>query len=550
MNLYKTLKTILFVFLITQFSLKPCFSQGVFSIPREWQERQEIRSDNLEERSDLELRKGKGRYGSTLTIAMPRVKSFDSQKATRKDVKTIIRCVQEGLYGYDSKNDIIPILATKMPKKIAPNTYLIHLQRGVFFHNEDYFEAKDVVFTLKRLLNPKNHFPRQKRFSNILSVKRVDSYSVEITLKSNYPSIEHLLTSVETFPLSQKAVLKYGDSAYGSFTIVGTGPFFAYEHTKDSSLSLVRNFQYRYDWLPYYSAVNFDFFKTPKKSIKHLLQNRLSIVMGIPKKTVLSYSKKYRVMKAHKGNGGLLEQIYLNTDTAPFNNENCRKGFSFAINREAIVKKVFKGYAVAAKGILPDWIPFHEPESNFIHYDPKKAKEYLELEGYSKRNPLKVIMFIGRDEKFREQAKLIKKQVADVGIDLGILVTSKKDLLSYLYGINGKERNDFQAALEDWTGDESPERYTYPLYYSKSPYNKVHFDKHSFDKNMEKILLGAGDEQKKTLYRKIEEDVISEYSTIPICFVNPVVLGGRHLKDLKVNVDGSLDLKEAWSSGK
>jgi len=527
-----------------------CFAQGktstggAFSIPREWQEMQEISGETGA--SYPEGSKVKGRYGWNLNIAMPLLRTLDSQRAVRSDVKSIIRCVQEGLYAYDKNNVIVPILAARMPERTSENTYLIALQRGVSFHNGDYFEAKDVAFTLNRLLRLKNNFPARERFSSIISVKEVDNYSVSVVVKDGYPSLANLLTNTETFPLSRKAVLEYGNDAYGKFTLIGTGPFWAYEYTKDTSLTLLRNFQYRYDWLPYCGSINIDFFKTPKKSLKRILQRRLSMVLGIPRQTVLSYVHKYNVVKAYKGEGGLLEQVYLNTSVEPFNNINVRKAFSYAIDREAVVKHVFWGAAEAAAGIFPTWMAFHDPKIDIIRYNHGKAEEYLKLAGYSVRSPLRLTMFVGETENFKKLGEVLKTQLAKVGINLDILLTSKNDLLSYVYGINGKEREFFKAALEDWQGDESPLRYTRPLYYSKSPYNKVHYNSALFDKKMDIVINKTHLGEKVPLYRSMEWEVGDDYNTVPICFVQPVVLGVKHIKGLRVYMDGSLDFRNVW----
>jgi len=538
------------LFAVLQAAPVRCFARsqpgagGAFSIPREWQEMQEISGKT--DTSYPEDSEAKGRYGWKLNIAMPRLRTLDSQRVVRSDVKSIIRCVQEGLYAYDKRNVIVPVLAARMPERISGNTYLIALQRGVSFHNGDYFEAKDVVFTLNRLLRLKNNFPARERFSSIVSVKEVDNYSVKIVLNSNYPSLADLLTNTETFPLSRNAVIEYGNDAYGKFTLIGTGPFWAYEYTKDTSLTLLRNFQYRYDWLPYCASINIDLFKTPKKSLNRLLQRRLSMVMGLPRKTVLSYVHKYNVVKAYKGDGALLEQVYLNTNVEPFNNLNLRKAFSYAIDREAIVKHAFGGAAEVASGIFPTWMIFHDPKIDLLRYNPGKAEEYLKLAGYSLENPLKLTMFIGETESFKKQGEMLKTQLAKVGIKLDILLTSKNDLLSYVYGVNGKERKFFKAALEDWQGDESPMRYSRLLYYSKSPYNKVRYSSAIFDKKMDVVLKKTQVTETVPIYRSMEWEVGDDYNTVPICFVQPVVLGVRNIKGLRVYIDGSLNFKEAW----
>ncbi len=539
----------LFTFLCLVFAL---FAPGelyarndsIFAIPRELQERREIVGSEGE--GEYLQKRAKGRYGAQLTVNSPLVSTFDSQKATKPAEKSIIRCVQEPLYAYKDDGLVEPVLAVGMPERVSENTYVIQLQRGVFFHNGDYFEAKDVVFTINRLLGSSGRLPVRNIFSNIISVEDMGPYTVKFVLKDSYPTLVHILTEMETFPLSKKAVLEYGAGDYGAFTLVGTGPFLAYEYLKDTVLYLKRNFQYRFDWLPYYGTVRFEFYKDSKKSLKHLLKRRASLIIGPDRQTIFLYAKKYRNLVYYTGNAGLLQQVYLNTETVPFVSRNIRKAFTLGINRQEIIDKVFNGVADEARGIMPNWMFFHDQKMKDAQYDQRAAKRFLAIDGYSPEKPVKVIMLCGTDKYFQDQAKLIKKQLYKVGIDLEVLITTKKALLSYLYGVGGKDRSQFQAALEDWDGGESVENYVYYLYHSKSPYNKARFSSAVVDDKLRALLEKKPASEKKNLYRSIEWEIVDDENTIPICFVKPVILGRKNINGIKVHTDGSIDLKKAW----
>ncbi len=68
--------------------------------------------------------------------------------------------------------------------------------------------------------------------------------------------------------------------------------------------------------------------------------------------------------------------ISMNVTQKPFDNPKVREALNYAINRPALVKVAFAGYATPATGVVPPSIAYAQSYKPWP-YDPVKARELL-----------------------------------------------------------------------------------------------------------------------------------------------------------------------------
>ncbi|NEM18478.1 glutathione ABC transporter substrate-binding protein GsiB, partial [Escherichia coli] len=73
--------------------------------------------------------------------------------------------------------------------------------------------------------------------------------------------------------------------------------------------------------------------------------------------------------------------ISMNVTQKPFDNPKVREAINYAINRQALVKVAFAGYATPATGVMPPTIEYAQSYQPWP-YDPAKARELLKEAGY------------------------------------------------------------------------------------------------------------------------------------------------------------------------
>src|SRR5438034_4309016 len=91
-------------------------------------------------------------YATLAMVAEPQ--TLDPMASTADLVGTIMQHVYETLYTFDSKWNVVPMLAESLPKVSADGkTYTIALRRGVMLHNGRELNADDVVASLQRWMD-------------------------------------------------------------------------------------------------------------------------------------------------------------------------------------------------------------------------------------------------------------------------------------------------------------------------------------------------------------------------------------------------------------
>jgi ABC-type transport system substrate-binding protein len=204
---------------------------------------------------------------------------FDPAQLSDLYSRIITANIFEAPYGYDylaRPAKVRPVLAEAMPE-VSPDfrTYTVKLRRGVYFADDAAFggqrrevTAADVVYSYKRIMDPKNKSPlvsgieeekilgladlRKRAMDSgkfdydteIEGMRALDRYTVQFKLAESRPRF--ILTIADPGIMgivAREVVEKYGESIMEH--PVGTGPFMLKDWRRSSKITLVRNPGYR-----------------------------------------------------------------------------------------------------------------------------------------------------------------------------------------------------------------------------------------------------------------------------------------------------------------
>ena len=232
-----------------------------------------------------------------------------------------------------------PVLATSWSSNAAATVWTFNIRKNVTFHNGHPLTADDVVYTYKTLTNPKT--PNATLAGALLpaGVRKVDDFTVAFHLEApngNFP----YLTSSDNYNM---IILPNGlDPTTWESSFPGTGPFVLKSYTAKVGASFTRNEKY---WgtkaLP--AATEFTFFDTETPGVLALTSGTIDVlgqfsVSGGPQLLAGNYNVSKLKSSAHR-------ELSMRTDQAPFTDARVRRAIALTLDRSAIVKSLFNGFA-------------------------------------------------------------------------------------------------------------------------------------------------------------------------------------------------------------
>ena len=312
------------------------------------------------------------------------------------------------------------MLATSWTPNSTSDVWTFKIRQGVKFHNGQALTADDVVYTYQLHTNPKGGSNALSVFGGVLlpaGVKKVDDFTVEFHLSApngNFP----YLTSSDNYNM---IILPKGyDPAKWETTFLGTGPFKLGSYTPKSGATFTRNASY---WgkkaLP--SQTVFTFYDTQNPSILALTGGTIDVVgqfavSGAQELLTGSYNIIKLKSSAHR-------QLSMRNDKAPFTDARVRQAIALTLDRPAIVKALFQGFADL--GNDSPFAPVFPSTNTSVPQraqDIAKAKSLLAAAGHGSGFSTQLVT-----ENFVEipqYAQIIAQSAKAIGVNISLKVES------------------------------------------------------------------------------------------------------------------------------
>lgn len=337
--------------------------------------------------------------GGTITVAgQPIQRIDDPARFSWIPLSNYTRMVAEYLTYTDENNVTHPWLLQRWEASDDLMTWTLYCRKGILFNNGDEFTADDVVFNIKRWLDPEvgsSILGLMGVYLKPEGVEKVGEYVVRLNLYA--PSI-----SVPEDLYHYPAQIMDHRTFEGDFikAPVGTGPFTLEEYSPGERVVLKarRDPPYWRDGadgqpLPYVDKVvyvdmgdeaasHIVAFKEGK--IDAIEMARIDHFLGLkddPNAQVISVST------------GWTRTIRMRVDKEPWDDNRVRTALKLCVDQEKILDMAYYGEGIpgAEWHVAPNHPAYCDIEP--LPFDPQKAKEMLEEAGYT--TPLKVELTVG-----------------------------------------------------------------------------------------------------------------------------------------------------------
>jgi len=442
-----------------------------------------------------------------------------------------------------------PVLATSWTPNSKADVWTFKIRQNVKFHNGQALTADDVVYTYQLHTNPKGEANALSAFGGVLTpagVKKVDDFTVEFHLSApngNFP----YLTSSDNYNM---IILPKGyDPAKWQSTFLGTGPFKLGSYTPKSGATFTRNESY---WgkkaLP--SSTQFTFYDTQNPMILGLTGSTIDVVgqfavAGAQELLTGSYNIIKLKSSAHR-------QLSMRNDKAPFTDPRVRQAIALTLDRPAIVKALFQGFADV--GNDSPFAPVYPSTNTSVAQRTKdiaKAKSLLAAAGHGSGFSTQLVT-----ENFVEipqYAQIVAQSAKEIGVNIGLKVESS----SQYYGkatFGNSDWLDATMSLVDYGHRGVPNVFlTSPLetYNAKTgtgTWNAAHFANAQYDKLVAQFIAASDLGTQKTLAGQIETLLLAQTPIIFGYFYNYLTATTKGVTGVYPTAVGHLFLYDAAKS--
>ena len=207
----------------------------------------------------------------------------------------------------------------------------------------------------------------------------------------------------------------------------GAGPFTLTAYVPDSHASLVRNPNYWDASQIHVQNFNVLAITQPEQILSALESGQVNVAYIAGNQVAAAKAAGFKIDVIPSE---VVDELDIQTTTAPFNNPDVVKAINYAIDRQAILQVQASGYgAISYQPFPAGFVGYSSKLANEYPYNPTLAKQLLAQAGYSKG--LKITLTApSTDASIAEQ---IQGQLAQVGITATIGNVATDTETQYLY---------------------------------------------------------------------------------------------------------------------
>ncbi|MBK3643206.1 ABC transporter substrate-binding protein [Streptomyces sp. MBT33] len=339
----------------------------------------------------------------TLTVAVAQsVDSLSPFLAVRLLSTSILRLTYEYLTDYDPGDaHPVPGLATSWKPSADKLTWTYTIRSDAKWSDGQKVTAQDAAWTFDKMMTDEAAATANGSFvANFRTVSAPSPTQLVIRLKKPQATMtaldvpivpEHIWKDVKDFS-------KFNNDK--SFPIVGDGPFVLTDYKADSYVRLKANKDF-WRGAPKFDELVFKYYKDQDAAVAALRKGEVSFVAGQPALTPAQATslKGQKDIHVNEGPGRRFYALATNPGAKARNgqkfgdgdpsllDQRVRNALFMAVDRKAVIDKVFQGHAVEGQGYIPPRFStyFWKPSaSQDLSYDPAKAAQLLDQAGYKK----------------------------------------------------------------------------------------------------------------------------------------------------------------------
>jgi peptide/nickel transport system substrate-binding protein len=415
----------------------------------------------------------------------------------------VYRNIFDNLITRNNEGEIIPQIASGWDQ-VSDTEIVFEIRDDIRFHDGESLSASDVVFSIKRIINPELGSPQLGQFNKIADAQVLDDSLVKITTNGPYPALLAQLVKLSIVP--EHVVREVGNEEFNAAP-VGSGPYVFDEWNRGAEVRLVRNDQYWGNSGVFGSAV-FRAVPDAATRVANLRAGAADLVASLNTDLAMQLDGPSRG-KVLTVNTEKVAYFAMNQARPPLDNPKLRQAISSAINRQAIVDGLLGGYPRIVDQLLsPAHFGWSEGVEG-VEYNPEKAREIISGLGDAAKVELNLATSPIFDQRI---VQAIQQMLNDVGMNVSI---ETNDMATWLKDQQSSPDQAPMLTFSRWSCTcQDADGIMFPLLHSQSSWSRVS------DPDIDAMLDRAREELdpdiRTELYAEVNRVILEKFSIVPL----------------------------------
>ena len=456
--------------------------------------------------------------------------TLDPQKINTTYEGAIMLDLFEGLIAFDAEGQPGPGLASSWTVSPDGKLYTFFLRADLKWSDGKPMTAQDIVFSFRRLMDPKTAATAAQLFYVIkdaravntgamptesLGVISAEGADVMIMLEAPAPYLPQLLAGPAAVVVPPQAMADDGWTRPG--TMVSSGAFTLKDWRPHEVVSLAKNAQYYGAAAVKLAAVDYVPTEDVNSGLARFRAGDLDTQLDVP----LSQLEKLRTelpVEMRLTPTLLTYYLALNTATPKLGDARVRRALSLAIDRDILTSKVLRGGEIPAFSFVPPMVAGYKPVlADYAETRSEQrlleAKRLLGEAGYGAGKPLQIAYSHSSNLDLRRLAVIIAGMWKRIGVETTLTNTEGRVHFANL------RQGSFEAAFVAWQADfNDAANFLGVLDSANVRSNYARYRNPAFDGFLAQAAASGDASARAALLRQAEALVIADQPVIPLYF--------------------------------
>ena len=481
------------------------------------------------------------------------VSSLDPLYISGSWEQNIIRDMFEGLVSTGRNGQATPTIAESFEISEDGLTYTFKMRKSAKWSNGEPITVDDVLFSLRRAIDPNNAAPYADKFYPIINGKEIstgeikditklgveapDEDTIVIHLKKPTPYFEEHMTQNVFYIVPRGPIEKYGNDWTKPENIVTNGAYTLKAWNTHESTELVKN---PYYWDAENVQIDRVFFypiDDIETAFRHFRSGELDLQDDAPAHKI-GWIRENMPDEFFLNDQWVNYYYTFNLEYPPFQDIRVRKALSMVVDRETIANNVLKFGYKAQYSFCPVGFINYEP-STVDYVDLSKedriaeAVKLLAEAGYSADNPLTFELAYNSSENHEKIAVAIAQVwKKTLGANVKLINTEAKVHYSNL------KRHDFQMGRAAF-GISSGDAYELlEVFHIGHHFNYGQYKNEKVDSLLARAKHMPNLDERRKVLEEAERLILKDHAVIPLFTYADRLLVSKRVKDFQPNYPG------------